>query len=152
MAIRASTGAINSMLSTSAFKATMEGAAGFLIDIYSGSRPSSPNEAATGTKLVTLSLNGAGNGLHFAAAAVNGVIDKLSTETWSGTCIATGTAGYFRMRKTTDAGTTLDATAIRIDGTVANSGADLNLTNTSLVATEPFNANSAQFTIISSTN
>jgi hypothetical protein len=148
MALNLSTGLINGLLSTGSAKAQIEGGAGFLIDIYTGSRPASANSAATGTRLLVLSNNGAGTGMNFAAAAVNGQLDKLSSQVWSSTVTATGTAGWFRIRRTTDTGTTDDVASFRADGVIATSGGDLNLTNTSLVTTEPFVCNSFALKII----
>lgn len=77
MALNLSTGLKNAMLASSSCKAAMEGAAGFVIDIYSGSRPASADRAATGTKLITVSLGGAGTGMHFATAAVSGALPNF---------------------------------------------------------------------------
>lgn len=149
MALKLSTGLTNALLSTGSLKSVMEGAgaAGFLIDIYSGTRPTSPDNAATGTKLLTLSSDGAGAGAHFAASASAGALAKLGTETWSGTGLANGTAGYYRLRLTTDAGTSDSSSAVRIDGTIATSGGDLNMTSTTVVSGAPFSVSSASFTM-----
>jgi hypothetical protein len=126
----------------------MEGGAGFLIDIYSGSRPATPDEAATGTLLATISNNAAGTGIHFEnAAPSSGVMVKESTETWKGTVLADGVAGYYRMRRTTDAGTSLSTTERRIDGAIATTGADLNLTQLSLVTGAPITISSFSITV-----
>lgn len=65
-----------------------------------------------------------------------GVLSKLATQTWSGVAAATGTAGWFRIEASpTDAGA-LDSTeaTIRVDGSVATSGAELNMTPTSITS------------------
>jgi hypothetical protein len=79
MALKLSTGLVNATMAEKSFKAALEGtgAAGFFIDIYSGARPASPNDAATGTKLARITA-AAGARLHFAAAAVDGVIAKAA--------------------------------------------------------------------------
>lgn len=76
------------------------------------------------------------NGLKFGEVAA-GVIAKLSTQTWSGTNAATGTAGYYRLYgSVADAGGLDSAgTTIREDGAVATSGQQLTMGNTTLTAT-----------------
>lgn len=76
------------------------------------------------------------NGLKFDNSLA-GVLSKLSTQTWSGVNAATGAAGWFRAYgSVADAGG-LDSTslAIRLDGSVSTSGADMNLTSTAFSAT-----------------
>jgi hypothetical protein len=77
----------------------------------------------------------AANGLTFDDAS-GGVISKPATTVWSGIAAQTGTAGWFRMLgSVADAGVADSAeTFIRLDGTVATSGADLNMSNTNFVA------------------
>ena len=89
MALKLSTGLVNATMAEKSFKAALEGtgAAGFFIDIHSGARPASPNDAATGTKLARITA-AAGARLHFAAAAVDGVIAKAAAETWQATGLA----------------------------------------------------------------
>jgi hypothetical protein len=63
-----------------------------------------------------------------------GVLPKDARQTWSGVAGATGTAAWFRFEASvTDAGA-LDSVAavLRIDGAVATSGAELNLSNTAI--------------------
>lgn len=72
------------------------------------------------------------NGL-FLALAANGAITKHASQTWSGVGIADGTAGWFRYYgAATDAGG-VSTTLPRLDGRIATSGAELNLSNTSIV-------------------
>lgn len=69
--------------------------------------------------------------------AVAGVLSKKSTQTWSGVAAATGTAGWFRIEAAvTDSGA-LDSGEVykRIDGSVATSGAELNLSSLSITNT-----------------
>ena len=75
------------------------------------------------------------NGLQFESASA-GSITKLASQTWSGVIGSTGTAGWFRLKgPVTDAdGTDSSEAVLRLDGSVAVSGGDLNLTSTSLVA------------------
>lgn len=103
------------------------------IKIYTGAEPASPNDAATGTLLVTITNNSTGTGITFEAAAVAGVLAKNSGETWSGVNAATGTAAYFRHVAAGDDGT-LSTTQPRMQGSVGTVGADLNLSSTTLTS------------------
>lgn len=105
---------------------------GGFIDIYSGSQPSLANSAPTGTLLVTIYSNGTSAGLSFDDAA-SGVLSKKSTETWSGTAVATNTAGWFRLRTSSDAGGS-STTDERLDGACAISGAQLNMSSTTITS------------------
>lgn len=75
------------------------------------------------------------NGLTMGAAAA-GIIAKTAAEVWQGTAVATGTAGWFRYKgSVTDAGATDSTeTFLRMDGNIATSGANLNMSNTSIVS------------------
>jgi hypothetical protein len=73
------------------------------------------------------------NGLRFNGAT-GGTMVKDPAQTWSGVGVADGTAGWFRLKASkTDAGA-LDGAAVytRMDGTAGTSGANLNLTSTSI--------------------
>lgn len=73
------------------------------------------------------------NGLAMGAAA-SGEIAKSTAQTWQMTAVATGTAGWFRwMGDDTDAGS-ISTTLPRVDGRISTSGAELNLSNTSIVS------------------
>lgn len=130
MAIKVSTGARNKMLDTGSLKSIM--ALGF-IKFYTGAAPATADAAVTGTLLVTISNNSTATGINMAAAAVAGVLEKLSSETWSGVNAATGTATYYRHVAVGDDGTS-STTQARIQGTIATAGADMNLSSTSLTS------------------
>ena len=109
-----------------------------VIDIYSGSQPATADAAETGTKLVSITLDSgafvagaAANGLNFGAVA-SGVLAKETGQTWSGVGLATGTAGWFRIYDNTyqDGASTSE---IRIDGAVATSGSQFNMSSTAVV-------------------
>jgi len=111
-----------------------------VLDIYSGSAPSTADAVETGTKLCRITLGSgafvagaAANGLNFDEDAIAaGVIAKTSA-VWSGVNLATGTAGYYRFYS--NAATAGDsATAERIQGTVGTSGTDLVLASVSLTS------------------
>ncbi len=70
------------------------------------------------------------NTLQFGPPA-SGEIDKNS-DTWSGVNLASGTAGFFRIVRPDDDGT-LSTTALRFQGAISTSGAELNGTSVNLV-------------------
>lgn len=88
----------------------------------------------------------AANGLLFESAAA-GVVGKKTTQTWSGTAIAGGTAGWFRLRESNDTGAGASTTAARYDGAIATSGAEMNLGSLTIVLSTPFTASAATFTL-----
>lgn len=75
----------------------------------------------------------AANCLNWGDSAA-GILVKRTDETWSGVAVATGTAGWFRIEAAeTDAGALDSLEAIvRCDGAVATSGAELNMTPTTI--------------------
>jgi hypothetical protein len=75
------------------------------------------------------------NGLKFGEAAA-GVLSKLASQTWSGVAAATGVAGWFRFVGAVDDPLTADSGSLylRLDGSIGISGADVNMSNTSIVA------------------
>jgi hypothetical protein len=117
------------------------------IDVYSGTQPASADDAPTGTKLVTIYSDGTATGLSWEPTAVNGTTSKLNSETWSGTVLSTGTAGWFRLREASDAGTSTSTTAARFDGSVSTSGAQMNLGSLTLTMGAPFVLTAANFTL-----
>lgn len=132
MTIRLSTGAKNTMMD-----ALDVALANGRLDIYSGSQPSTADLAETGTLLVSLTVSsgaftpGVGtNGLNFDSAS-DGIIVKAAAEVWSGVAVSTGTAGYF-IFYSNDVDTGASTTSIRFMGSIATSGADLNMTSTTI--------------------
>ena len=98
-----------------------------LLRIYDGTRPATGGTATTLLAELTC-------GTPFAAAAVNGVL-TLGAITDDSSANATGTATWFRIVKA-------DGTTHVMDGDVGTSGSDLNLTTTSIVATQPVSVTS----------
>lgn len=148
MALKFSTGLVNAIALDKSFKEAVEGAAsaGFYLDIYTGTRPANPDMAATGVKLARYTAAAAAK-MHLAGVVSAGVIAKDPAETWGATGLATGTAGYYRLVTDSDDGTTLSTTAIRIDGAIAASGGDMNMTSTAIATGAPLLINTATFTI-----
>lgn len=146
MTVRLSTGLRNKMLDggvSGGFKGAL--ALGF-INIYSGPQPLSADTGATGTLLGTVSVDASGVGLTFGAAAA-GVIAKASAETWKFLGAAAGTAGWFRFYAAGGNPATLSTSEARLDGSVATSGADANLSNISITVSAPNTIDVFQFTL-----
>lgn len=118
-----------------------------------GTTPNGFVVASTTTTLTKTDANMAGgvaavNGLKWGFASA-GVVSKLASQTWSGVNAATNTAGYYRMYgSVADAGG-LDSAgiAIREDGAIATSAAELNMASTSLTATATTSITAWQRTI-----
>jgi hypothetical protein len=87
--------------------------------------------SATMSDPETYVANVQGNGLAFLNDPVSGVISK-NTDVWSGVAVATGTGGWFRISEYGDTPTNISTTVARIDGSVAQTGGDLNLSSTSI--------------------
>ena len=138
MSVRLSTKLRDNLAGTTGFAATF---ANGIIEIYSGAQPATADSAVTGTLLGTVTLNSgaftpgvATNGLTFAAAS-GGSVSKSGV--WSFNGVAVGTAGWFRLKgNATDAGG-ISTTLPRMDGSIAVSGADMNLSNISIAIGAP---------------
>lgn len=115
-----------------------------------GTRGNALTVASTVTTITKTDVNTAGgvdsvNGLHLDYNAVTGQVSILGAiasqanyvaEVWSGVVSNAGTAGWFRFEGSVADAEALDNSAVflRLDGAVATSGAELNITNTTLVA------------------
>lgn len=73
------------------------GAAAGTVKVYTGAKPDSPDDAATGTLLATFTLADP-----VAAAAVSGVADWDTGAGIDATVAADGTAGWFRLADSDD--------------------------------------------------
>jgi len=102
-----------------------------LLRIYDGTRPATGGTATT--LLAELTCNAT-----FAPSASSGVL-TLNSITQDSSANASGTATWFRIVKS-------DGTTHVMDGNVGTSGSDLNLTTTTIVATQPVSISSATIT------
>jgi hypothetical protein len=112
-----------------------------VLRIYSGVQPTTADLAATGTKLLEITVGSAAftggavaAGLEFGAAAA-GAIAKSTAQTWSGVGLANGTAGWWRFygNAADEAATPAISTTLpRMDGTIATSGGQINMSSTSV--------------------
>lgn len=147
MTIRFSTALRTALAGSTGFAACFEKG---VIEIYSGAQPTTADAAVTGTLLGTMTqASGAftpgspDNGLTFAAAA-NGAVSKSGI--WSFVGIAAGTAGWFRLKANAVDGGALSTTAVRMDGSCATSGADLNISNIVIAVGAPSTCDSFVYT------
>ncbi len=147
MTLRLSTQLRTNLAGSTGFSATF---ANGVIEIRTGSQPVTADAAVSGTLLGTITLNSgaftpgvATNGLTFAAA-VAGVVSKSGI--WSMNGIDVGTAGWFRLKgNAVDAGA-LSTVLPRLDGSIAVTGADLNLSNISIAISQPTTIDSFSWT------
>lgn len=136
--VRLSTGLRNNLAGTTGFATTF---ANGIIEVRTGTQPSSADAAVTGTLLGVVTLNSGAftagqpnNGLTFAAPA-NGAVSKSGV--WSFMGLANGTAGWFRLKANALDNDALSTTLPRLDGSIAVSGADLNLSNIAIAIGAP---------------
>jgi hypothetical protein len=125
-----------------------------VLRIYSGSQPADADTATAGTLLLEISVDAGafvagafGNGLEFENDPTGGEIEKASGETWQDIGLAAATAGWFRFyANPTDAGGA-STTLPRIDGSVGTSGADLNMSNTTIAVGATYTIDSFKLTL-----
>jgi hypothetical protein len=108
--------------------------------VYSGSRPSSPDDAMTGTLLLkftesagTLTPGAFDNGIELDDAA-DGVINKPSSETWQGTAVASGVASHFLWVANAADNALASTTLYRVSGSIGSSNADMVFGTTDIVS------------------
>lgn len=147
MTVRLSTALRTNLAGTTGFAATF---ADGIIEIRTGSQPGTADSAATGTLLGTVTLNSGAfapgsptNGLTFAAAAA-GAVSKSGV--WSFNGLAAGTAGWFRLKANALDNDSLSTTLPRLDGSIATSGADMNLSNIAIAVAAPTTIDSFTWT------
>lgn len=147
MTTRLSTALRTNLAGDTGFAATF---ANGIIEVRTGTQPATADAAATGTLLGTITLNSgafvagtATNGLTFATAA-GGAVSKSGV--WSFNGVAAGTAGWFRLKGNALDNDALSTTLPRLDGSIATSGADLNLSNISIAIGAPNTVDSFTWT------
>lgn len=146
MALRLSSGLVNSLMDTNCFKTTMT--LGFLY-IFSGLQPANADAIETpgAVNLIIITNASTATGLLWDDATLN-VIPKKIGEVWSGVGLVAGTAGWFRFyssTKTTGASTS----AVRFDGRVSGpgGGGDIELSSTAIAVGATTTLTTATFTI-----
>jgi len=150
MAIRFSMGLRNKMLGSADLKTAFTNG---VLRIYSGVQPTSADDATSGTLLLTITESGnafvhgaTDNGLNFGAPSL-GIISKAAAETWVGSGAETGTAGWARLQGNPSDDNASSTTLARIDMSVAKTGGDLTLSNTSIVTGAPSTVDVFQLTM-----
>lgn len=144
MALKLSTGLVNQILGLAAGSPAGKGLGELfelgVLKIYGSPRPADADSTETGTLLCTITdasgtytpADGT-NGLSFDDPA-SGVLSKEPTQTWSGVAVASGTAVWYRFYPVGTSVTGATTTIARIDGSIGTSGADLNMSSTSIVS------------------
>lgn len=104
-------------------------------NIYSTPRPATADDAATGTLLSTITIDGAGTGLTFNDSN-NGVVSKPGGVVWKGLNSATGTAAWFRLYEEGDTPGSSSTTMARLDGSISlvGAGGDMIAADTALTS------------------
>lgn len=154
MALSYSTGLANAVLTLggTSFADTL---GGFVIDVYSGTRPATADAAvvtsASTVLLGTITLNGvAATGTASAyvvhmGSAVGRSVDKATAETWQFKAGAAGVAAWFRLRQPTDDGLA-STTEVRIDGSIGTFSGDARLSSTDIVVDNVYTLNRFKLT------
>ncbi len=119
--MKISTGLADTVLSSAPLRTALNGGE---IRLYSGAMPASADEAIGGATLIGTYKAAGANPLNFESSSVAGVLSKASSEVWSGTTVAAGTATWFRHVLPADDGTA-SSTAPRIQGTYGLVGTDI---------------------------
>lgn len=145
MIVQLSTGAVNAMMNATGLKAAFESGSGMELRLYAGTMPASADAALGGATLLVTIRSGA-SPLTWEATVTNGTLVKNTSETWSGTAVATDTATFGRFIQVGDDGL-LNTTAVRIQGDVNTIGAFINLDNTAIVSAAVQTINSATFNL-----
>lgn len=140
MTIRLSTGLRNALLSSNDFKTAF---AGGVLEIYTGSVPSSANSAVTSSAIVKITASGAthtassastAGGLSFSSAS-SGAIAKSSAQTWKDSSASSGTAAWFCLYDNSHTKSVSSAgTVVRLQGSCGVGSGDLRMSNTSIAS------------------
>lgn len=111
----------------------------FTMKIFTGSQPTSADDAEAGSELIQLTESSgafvggaAANGLNFGQVA-SAILHAASGQVTSGVAGATGTAGWFRIYDN-DLTTGASSVKPRLDGAIATSGSQMNMANTSITS------------------
>lgn len=134
MTIRLSTGLVNKMLDGGVAGGLRAAMAGGFVAIFAGTQPTDADNSSGGQTLLgtVTNLDDGVTGILFDAA-VAGVSSKAAAQTWRFHGITPGVAGWFRIYQTGDTYTGSSTTFARLDGSLGTSGADINISNTSIL-------------------
>jgi hypothetical protein len=150
MTVKLSTGLRNLLAGTTGLAAALTDG---VIFIYSGAQPLSPDNPPSGTPLGIVTKDGGAwapgspeNGLEFDPA-VGGTVTKKAADSWKFSGSAVGTAGWFRFVGNAADNGAQSVTAVRMDGSIGTTGADLNLSNIAIIVGAPSTVDQFTFTI-----
>lgn len=131
MGMKISTGLAKAMLDTGSVRANLTG---MKLKIYAGTEPATADSSiGSATLLTTISDAGGAGALEFELTAVGNVIEKSSSQVWSGTNVASGTATFCRFELDADTGGA-SSSEIRVQGDVGVAGRFLNLSSVALTS------------------
>ncbi len=131
MGMKISTGLAKAMLDTGSLKTNLTG---MKLKIYAGTEPATADSSlGSAVLLCTVSDAGGAGALSFEASAIANVISKSSSQTWSGTNAASGTASFCRLVLPSDTGGS-SSTEVRVQGDVGVAGKFLNLSSVALTS------------------
>lgn len=140
MTIRTSTGLKNAMLGEVGLKASL---ADGIIRIYSGAQPTTADTAITGTLLLEVTVDGGAfahgsptNGLEWDTPTA-GTISKPAADTWKGSGITDGVAGWARFCANPLDDGTASTTLARLDMSVGRGTGDLQLSSVNIATSAP---------------
>lgn len=130
MAFLFSTGCKNNICANESVVATLGSS---VVRVYSGIVPVNADAAlGSAVQLLEYTVDGEGGDLYFNSVVNNGVVTK-DADAWRGTATATGVATFFRLVRSYDTGAA-STSEIRVQGSVGVSGADLNLSSTTITS------------------
>jgi hypothetical protein len=130
-----SSGLRDYMLTSGSFKAGMDGGC---IRVYAGTVPATADAAiGSASLLCVVTLSGGGTGITFESTPVGGSVVKKTTETWTGTNVASGTPSFFRHESLSDDGSA-STTLKRVQGTIGTSGNVMNISNSPVTSGSAF--------------
>jgi hypothetical protein len=133
MTIRLSTGMTNKLLDGGT-TGGIKGAFGGYLAVFAGSQPADADTGSGAAVLLgTTTNNDDGTTALAFDATVAGVISKAAAQNWKFHGLTTGVAGWFLLYQTGDTYTGSSTSYARITGTIGTAGADLNISNTSIV-------------------
>ena len=134
MTIRLSTGMTNKLLDGGT-TGGIKGAFGGFMNIYAGSQPADADTGAGAAVLLgTVTNNDDGSTAITFDAAVAGVSSKAAAQNWKFHGLTGGVAGWFMLWQTGDTPAGTSTTFARITGSIGTAGADVNISNTTIVA------------------
>lgn len=100
------------------------GLAAFAVSFFDGAIPVLPSDAATGTKLITFTVNNDGvTGATWGTSAV-GILSRTPTEAMSGTCLTGGSPTFYRVHLLAESPSSANTTFYRVQGTLGVANTD----------------------------